>query len=224
VAYELLILVANAGQSQAIRVGADVWIKQTLAAMGAGGHLMLGVTVAVLGLLIVLTERKRAVKLRPSWFGLLILESTVYAIVVAVGIMLVLSLIFTQTARVDIPVRLFDSWNEWFLHLALSIGAGLYEELVFRVILVGLLFAGMRAVLEKPSTAYIVSALVGAAIFSAVHHIGPLGDAWNLGVFFFRFLFGLALNALYLWRGFGVAAWTHAIYDILVVTFFTQGT
>ena len=67
-------------------------------------------------------------------------------------------------------------------------------------------------------TAYLIAAVVGAAIFSAVHYIGPLGDVFELPSFIFRFLFGLALNALFLVRGFGVAAWTHALYDILVVS------
>ncbi|HEX7069526.1 MAG TPA: CPBP family glutamic-type intramembrane protease, partial [Rhodothermales bacterium] len=60
--------------------------------------------------------------------------------------------------------------------------------------------------------------LIGAIIFSAVHYTGPLGDPFTLSSFTFRFLFGLALNVLFLWRGFGVAAWTHALYDVFVVT------
>ena len=59
---------------------------------------------------------------------------------------------------------------------------------------------------------------MGELAFSAVHYIGPLGDAFELPSFFFRFLFGLALNGLFLIRGFGVAAWTHALYDVLVVS------
>ncbi|HYE57311.1 MAG TPA: CPBP family intramembrane glutamate endopeptidase, partial [Rhodothermales bacterium] len=55
-----------------------------------------------------------------------------------------------------------------------------------------------------------------ALIFSAIHYVGPYGDPFTLPSFVFRALFGLALNAVYLLRGFGVAAWTHAIYDVLV--------
>jgi hypothetical protein len=46
-----------------------------------------------------------------------------------------------------------------------------------------------------------------------------MGDAFTMGSFLYRFLFGLILNGIYVWRGFGVAAWTHAIYDIMVITF-----
>jgi hypothetical protein len=55
-------------------------------------------------------------------------------------------------------------------------------------------------------------------LFSGAHYVGPLGDSFALPSFTFRFLFGLALNVLFLWRGFGVAAWTHALYDVMVVT------
>ena len=59
---------------------------------------------------------------------------------------------------------------------------------------------------------------MGALLFSAVHYIGALGDAFTLPSFMFRFLFGLALNVVFLVRGFGIAAWTHALYDVMIVT------
>jgi hypothetical protein len=48
--------------------------------------------------------------------------------------------------------------------------------------------------------------------------MGPFADAFTAGSFTFRFLFGLVLNGIFLRRGFAVAAWTHSIYDVLVVT------
>ena len=50
--------------------------------------------------------------------------------------------------------------------------------------------------------------------------MGSMGDYFTLDSFLFRFLFGLILNGIYVTRGFGVAAWTHALYDVIVVTFF----
>ena len=47
-----------------------------------------------------------------------------------------------------------------------------------------------------------------------------MGDLFTLNSFTYRFIFGLILNGLYLARGFGVAAWTHALYDVMVITFF----
>ena len=100
--------------------------------------------------------------------------------------------------------------------IVLSLGAGIYEELAFRVIIVGGLFALFRASGLQPRRAAIFSAVLAAILFSAFHYIGPYGDAWALQSFLFRALAGLAFSVLFLVRGFGVTAWTHALYDIFL--------
>jgi hypothetical protein len=47
--------------------------------------------------------------------------------------------------------------------------------------------------------------------------MGSMGDVFTLQSFTFRFLFGMALNALLMLRGFGIAAWTHSLYDVMVI-------
>src|SRR2546422_10367534 len=69
----------------------------------------------------------------------------------------------------------------------------------------------------RPLPAGIAATLAGAAIFSAFHYIGPYGDRWQLYSFAFRMVAGLFFSALYLVRGFGITAWTHALYDVLLL-------
>ena len=57
----------------------------------------------------------------------------------------------------------------------------------------------------------------GAAVFSAFHYVGPYGDRLELYSFVFRLIAGLFFSALYVLRGFGITAWTHALYDVLVL-------
>jgi hypothetical protein len=64
---------------------------------------------------------------------------------------------------------------------------------------------------------YPVAVVAGALVFSAAHYVGTQAYDLTLASFLFRFLGGVLLNALYLARGFGIAAWTHAIYDIMVL-------
>ena len=105
----------------------------------------------------------------------------------------------------------------------LSLGAGLYEELVFRVILVSALFLFFRRVSgSQGAGVYVAAALLGAFVFSAYHYVGPYGDPFSLQTFLYRFVAGLVLNVLYLVRGFGITAYTHAFYDVLV-TFVSPG-
>ena len=104
--------------------------------------------------------------------------------------------------------------------LALSLGAGLYEELFFRVFLVSLfIWIFSKWFGAKSWACYISAILLSAVLFSAVHYTGNMGDPFTMSSFLFRFLFGVILNGIYVWRGFGVAAWTHALYDVIVITF-----
>jgi len=69
----------------------------------------------------------------------------------------------------------------------------------------------------KRQTAGIFAIVISAFIFSAFHYIGPYAYPLELNSFTFRMLAGLAFSALYMARGFGVAAWTHALYDVFLV-------
>ena len=104
--------------------------------------------------------------------------------------------------------------------LMLSLGAGLYEELLFRVVLVAALAWTGRIVFGwRPLMAGMWAVLVGAFLFSAAHYAGPYGDPLTLYSFVFRMVAGVFFSALYLLRGFGITAWTHALYDaFLLVT------
>jgi hypothetical protein len=58
--------------------------------------------------------------------------------------------------------------------------------------------------------------MVGALLFSAFHYIGPYGDPFALGSFIFRLIAGVLFSAMYLLRGFGITAWSHALYDVFL--------
>ena len=209
--YEAMIVAVNTGTAAPVRVSADVWIKELLSMTGLRGGLLLVVIAVLAGIAAYVLDRDKSIPIRGRYLAGIVAESTVYAVVVA---LLVANLVAAVFAVVPPPDD--GLWTQ----LALSIGAGLYEELVFRVILVGGLALLFRPFFETQSAAYVLAALLGAALFSLVHYLGPLGDPFALPSFTFRFLFGLALNVLFLWRGFGVAAWTHALYDVMVVTGF----
>jgi hypothetical protein len=80
--------------------------------------------------------------------------------------------------------------------LMLSLGAGIYEELLFRVVLVGLLAWGAKKLLGlRPLVAGIAATVIGALIFSAFHYIGPFGDRFEVYSFVFRAVFQWPLPA-----------------------------
>ena len=102
--------------------------------------------------------------------------------------------------------------------LMLSLGAGFYEELVFRVLLVGLLLLGFeRGAGLSRGWSVTLAVVVGALLFSAFHYVGPFGDHLALGSFTYRAVAGVLLSGLYVARGFGIAAWSHALYDVMLL-------
>jgi hypothetical protein len=112
--------------------------------------------------------------------------------------------------------------SDRFAGLVMSLGAGFYEEIAFRVLLFGaglklvLLFVGPAAPFKRSLVAFGWAALA-AAVFSGWHYIGPLGDPFELRSFVFRWVCGMVFTAIYAFRGFAPAVWTHALYDIWVL-------
>jgi membrane protease YdiL (CAAX protease family) len=101
--------------------------------------------------------------------------------------------------------------------LMVSLGAGVYEELLFRVILVGALTAiATRGFKWSPRNAGIFAVLFSALLFSAFHYVGAYGDLLRFSSFLFRFFAGVVFSTLYVLRGFGITAWSHALYDVIV--------
>lgn len=218
--YELGAFFLTRVDPGALRNGADVLLRSLLAAGGIRGTAALtGILFAVAVVLVGLERRRKRVVLRGAPFVGMAAESLLYALMfgTVVGTMTNwllgargIALMTTQSPLANL------SLSEG---VVLSLGAGIYEEIVFRVLLVGGLWALLRGSGLTVRRAGVIAALAAALIFSAFHYIGPYGDPFTLGSFTFRFLAGLAFSVLFLVRGFGITAWTHALYDILIFTF-----
>jgi membrane protease YdiL (CAAX protease family) len=101
--------------------------------------------------------------------------------------------------------------------LAIGIGAGLYEEFMFRMILLAVLHTLLVDAAKVPQTLGLaVSVVLSAVAFTAYHQIREISGRINVRTALFFFLAGLYLGAIYLARGFGIVVATHALYDIIV--------
>ncbi len=112
--------------------------------------------------------------------------------------------------------------NIWS-RLTISIGAGLYEELLFRMMLIAILHTLLVDVGKLPLPLGAgIAVVVSAAAFTGYH---PLHD--DAGTLLWRrvgfyFLAGLYFGVVYVVRGFGIVVATHAFYDVLVVSMLTD--
>jgi len=211
VAYEAMavMVVPSAG----VRNGADVVLKWLFVSLGGrSGLLLFNLLLIGVGAWLVARDwRRPGATVVPRVFGTMLAESAVLAMLVGIVVGRATQALLERLAigqMADFPLR---------TQLMLSLGAGIYEELLFRVFLVGGLAWLLRRTLDwTPRAAGITACIAGALIFSAFHYIGSYGDPWQLGSFTFRFLAGLVFSALYLTRGLGITAWTHALYDVYV--------
>ena len=110
-------------------------------------------------------------------------------------------------------------------NIVTGIGAGIYEELVFRLILICILMLLLQDALRLDhKNSIVLSVLISAAMFSAHHHIDFFSgqpnaiDPFNLTRFAFRTIAGIYFAILFAIRGFGITAGTHAFYNIIAVS------
>lgn len=103
-----------------------------------------------------------------------------------------------------------------FDNLLLSIGAGIYEELVFRLIIIEILSLLLVDIGRLRQVSGVALTVILSSLLFAAHHYPPIGaDAWSTSEFAFRAAAGAYLAAVYVVRGFGLAVGCHVFYDII---------
>jgi hypothetical protein len=214
VAYEgLAAMLAQPGHE--LRNGADVMLRAAfIAVAGQRGPAIFMAVVILIGLYLVVRDfRASRGNFSPLVFGGMLIESIALASAFGVVVGMATEKLIGSLQMLMIAPQGIQSMN-WPTRLMLSLGAGLYEELFFRVLLVTGLAAAARGLLGVGvRMANVLAVVIGAVIFSAFHYIGPFSDPFDLQSFTFRMLSGLAFSGLFVLRGFGVTAWTHALYD-----------
>lgn len=206
---------------KAVRNGADVWLRQLLDSLGFSQYFLLPVLTVALLLV---------------WHYLAHDRWQVSAVILYVMFAecALLALVLLGVARVEGFVAESASWGNGdagSTRLALTwlapraaflgrmvgfVGAGVYEEMLFRLMLFPPVAFVAKRVGARPGWRVAVAVILTSLAFSAAHYVGPHGDAFRAYTFFFRFTAGAFFAVLFVYRGFGIAAGTHALYDIFV--------
>lgn len=102
--------------------------------------------------------------------------------------------------------------------VTLSVGAGLYEELLFRLIII----AGVHLLLVdvakvRDSVGYLLAALASSVAFALYHDVSAPGGGVNVALAVFYTLAGLYFAGLFVLRGFGIVVMVHTLYDVMVL-------
>lgn len=190
------------------RNGAELLLLREIDRLG--GHGLLALRVGFVALLVF--AARSLVRRQVPWLrvaAVLALEGTVY------GLMLgpIASALTSSASRL---LEAGAAPGELTVNLVGSLGAGIFEELVFRLgLMSALVWIGLRATRAWSLPTWIAggfAVLVSALVFSWFHHL--CGEPYDRTRFLFRTMAGLLLGLLMWARGYGVCVYTHTVYNV----------
>jgi hypothetical protein len=217
IAYEAsILLVGSTGDRGSLRPGADAWMRRGLAAFGLSDpwYLPLMLVVILMGWQI---ARSHDWRLSPAILVGMIAESLIWAVAL-LGVGRLIDLGFAYLEQSPGPLLVVNAGVDrpGLTALIGYVGAGIYEETLFRLMLVPTFFAILR-ILQMPQVlASSWAVTVSALLFALAHHAGSPGEAFTWYAFIFRWMAGVFFAWVFVLRGFGIAVGTHTAYDILV--------
>ena len=210
--YEVNIVFLSWDDILVVRNGADFLMRNILESFDIYGLYGLGL-VYLLGLLVtyiffIKDDQQQEVKV--NFLFIMLAESMLWSVVLYFSLFKFMVLLMNPTGKTILQ------------QVTLAIGAGIYEEFLFRVLLI----AGLSGILGfvfmwDKTFKNIIAVVLSGGIFSAFHFMGEYGDFFSMELFLIRFFAGLILGVLYMYRGFGITAYTHSIYDLIVLIHMT---
>ena len=211
---------------QAVRNAADVWLRQLLDLIGFGQYFLLPI-LACGSLLAWHHTARKTWKLNWTVLYGMAFESLVF------GFLLVL-IAGWQSRLLSasiVPCSASSQTTEQIsATLVAYVGAGIYEEVLFRLMLLPAAWGFFRLCGLSTRASIVTAVIVTSLIFSAAHYqidmivanhrfTTTFGEPFDWFSFLFRFIAGVAFSTLFLLRGFGITAGTHAMYDLMTLLF-----
>jgi len=201
-AYEIGVLFAGSVN------GADLVTRAVFAVAGSRAAYLAIHAILAICFLVWIRHTRRWGTLQLALAGPVILEAALYALTLGAAV----SLIVDRLLGLGLSVPSVIS----------ALGAGVHEELVFRLALI----AGLVALAQHADPrlargaggrlAVVLAVAVSSLAFAAAHHAGAHGEPWSAHAFAFRAVAGTAFAAIFWFRSLAHAVYAHVLYDILV--------
>jgi hypothetical protein len=228
-----LLLAYEYGSRAGLRNVGEIVVTLPLASLGRTAHTARLVTLAILAVAAIYSLLRSGLGsdgpgLLPRLWRIL-LEGAASALLLGPALLCLLELFGAHPSPEDLGLNRGGEAPRLETAAFLAGGAA-WEEIVFRIGVQSLTFLLASHLLgfltEGPrlarTGAEVLSIAASAAVFAASHLavftqiLGPGGEAFESAVFTWRLLAGILLGALFRWRGPGVAAWTHAFFDLFL--------
>lgn len=215
IAYEAGIWHTGARDPESLRNGADAWLRGLLSHCLLDGVWLLPAFI-VLGLLAWHLSNKDKWKISPGTFGGMLAESLLFAFfLILCGQLLVFGFekfsgadpVLTSIPGMMIPPRTS--------RIISYIGAGIYEETLFRLCLIPLCYGLLKSVFHSHRVAIAGAILISSSLFMGAHYLTGDEQITSFNAVF-RLFAGMYFSLLFLYRGFGITVGCHAVYDVIV--------
>lgn len=211
--YELGVLCLG---PSAMRNGADVWLRALLDGVGLSQYFLLPLLTC--GWLIAWHYLRRdGWSLSPGTLGAMLSETTLFALVLAglgLGYSSLASWFPLPLASTPAAPVTGGGWSRTVGFM----GAGVYEEVLFRLLIIPAVAHFLKWLGEPKPIRLAGAAIASSLLFAAAHYevFTGVGEPFSAATFVFRFVAGLVFAAIFIFRGFGIAAGSHTLYDLLV--------
>ena len=206
--YEALAVMVNWASPLELRNAADVLLRQLLELFGLNApYVMGGVFAAGAGVTWFWQRRQfGTTRVAVGYLAGMLIESMVWAV-------------FLLLALYVADQFLMITASDTVLRTAfLAIGAGIYEEGVFRLILITALVTFFQRAMDwQRPIAWGVAVGLAAILFALFHYLGAAGETFAWNSFGYRSVAGVILGLLFISRGFGITVYAHTIYNLLVL-------
>jgi hypothetical protein len=200
----------------AMRNGADVWLRHLLDQTGFGQYFLLPVLTCGLLLAWHHVQRERW-QVSSDTLLKMATETTAFALaLVGFGFLYMRIMHQLQPAAAFAPASPVTGGG-----LSQSVGylgAGVYEEVLFRLLVIPTVARGLQTVGESKAISLVGGATISSLLFAAAHYqiFTGVGEPFDVTSFLFRFFAGIVFASIFIFRGFGIAAGSHTLYDLIV--------
>jgi len=209
--YEFIAFFKFSNQSYQIRNTADIIIRDFIGLFTDNVMFLYSVAIATIFIFIFISKFSeiKKYKFNLKYISLMYLEGLSWGLVLIVFLN---GFTYFNSTYQGIIV------DDYLLSFYFCVGAGIWEELLFRLICINFIFFLLKYFRFSTLLSLILSFTISSVFFSLFHYIGTMGDTFTIYSFIYRFLGGFYLSILYYYRGIGISMMTHFVYDFLLIT------
>lgn len=204
--YEIGVLILFQDSFFELRNSGEILLRSFFVTFGLTNPVIVSSILLLLFLIIMIRGFKIEKKpgIHADYIIYMLLESMLWGSLIFIGLQL-----FTQ-----LPLQMI-TLEDKLSNINLAIGAGIFEELIFRLVVIGALLVILeRGITLSPNIAVPLAILLSAIIFAAFH---LFMEAYSFPVFSQRIFGGVLLGSLYYIRGYGISVYAHIIYNFLIL-------